>query len=847
MKQELKQEIKDKDMKQDVNVEMKATKEVKDVSKEKKEIAIEELPGVGAATAEKLREAGFDTLMSIAVSSPAEIVEICAVGEAVAKKIINNARGKLDMGFESGDEILKKREMVDKISTGSKALDGLFGGGVESNAITEVYGEFGSGKSSIAHQIAVNVQLPKNKGGAEGMAVWLDSESTFRPERIKQLAEAVGLDPIKVLKNIKVARCFNSDHQMLVAEKVEDLIKKDKLPVKLVIVDSLMSHFRSDFSGRGQLADRQQKLNKHLHTLLKLATTFNVVVYITNQVMAKPDTFFGDPTTAVGGHVLHHACLTADTLIQTADGTIKPLGDFTQSAELTTINVAGDLHQNKGVCDRGSVRKDIKEVYEIDAGYHIKASPLHRFFRLQDFAVEEVETKDINVGDYLMTANTLDFVGAEQKLPDIKVKEMVTFDHEASRFVKDALMTKKITRKEVCDQLQIRPRQLRRVLNQEYATDKENVVALSHHCGDALLQLSQPYTSQKHRDMIMPQTLTVALAQVLGYVLGDGHVADSGLRLRDARLEIIEVYSNLLYDLFHLEGTISKIEEKQCYELSVNSIYVAQVFEELKRQAFLYISRSPKQHVRAFIRGFMDAEGYVAKDRPRVSISQAKPLTLQYIQMLLSRFGIRSSLEETRENGNLCFFLRIEGRDIVPFAAFIGVSALDKKDRLDKWVKYVTSRRFTKEIIPVSRQALRQLLSDCGLMPSHYLKPRPKSYQYINRKNFEVVVRALVHKGGTHEQRQKIEFLQTLLRADVRFERVRAITLMENKEPLYDLSVLFAENYIANGFAVHNSTYRVYLRKGKKGTRVARMIDAPHLPDSEAIFQVTEQGVRDVQ
>ncbi len=273
---------------------------------EKKEFKITDLPGVGAATAEKLEEAGFNTLMSIAVASPADMVEIAGVTEATARKIINNARSKLDMGFKTGLEAFEEREKIDKITTNSKALDGLFGGGIETGAITEVYGSFGSGKSSIAHQLSINVQMPKEKGGANGIAVWLDSEMTFRPERIKQIAENNGLDPNEILKGIRVVRCFNSDHQVLVAEKIEDLIKNDNLPVKLIIVDSLMSHFRSDFSGRGQLSERQQKLNRHLHALLKLATTYNVAVYITNQVMANPAVFFGDPTTAVGGHVLHH-------------------------------------------------------------------------------------------------------------------------------------------------------------------------------------------------------------------------------------------------------------------------------------------------------------------------------------------------------------------------------------------------------------------------------------------------------------------------------------------------------------------------------------------------------------
>src|SRR3989338_4138883 len=150
--------------------------------------AIDELPGVGAATAEKLKAAGFDNFMSIAVSSPGEMVNVAGVTEATARKIINAARSKLQMGFETGEELLRKRESVTKISTGSQSLNAMFGGGIETGAITEVYGAFGSGKTSIAHQIAVNVQLPKEKGGAEGIAVYIDTESTLRPEFIKQIA-----------------------------------------------------------------------------------------------------------------------------------------------------------------------------------------------------------------------------------------------------------------------------------------------------------------------------------------------------------------------------------------------------------------------------------------------------------------------------------------------------------------------------------------------------------------------------------------------------------------------------------------------------------------------------------
>jgi DNA repair protein RadA len=272
----------------------------------KKEMNIEDLPGVGAATAEKLREAGYLNLMAIAVASPGELVEVAGVGEAVARKIINAARNNLDMGFVSGDELLEKRNSIIRVSTGSKSFDAMINGGMESGGITECYGQFGSGKSALAHQLAINGLFINEDGEPQNYVVWIDSENTFRPERIKEICTNNNLDPMKILKNIKVVRAYNSDHQMMCAEKVEDLIEKEGLSVKLIIVDSLMTHFRSEFCGRSVLADRQQKINKHMHTLMKIADKYNLVVYVTNQVMAKPDTFFGDPTAAIGGNIVGH-------------------------------------------------------------------------------------------------------------------------------------------------------------------------------------------------------------------------------------------------------------------------------------------------------------------------------------------------------------------------------------------------------------------------------------------------------------------------------------------------------------------------------------------------------------
>ena len=287
-----------------IEVEPKRKRKESKMEKEEKiQKTIYDLPGVGAATAEKLISVGFNDLMSIAVATPAELIDATGMGDAVAKKLIAVARSSLEMGFESGEELLRRREKVIRIKTGSKAFDALLGGGLETGAITECFGEFGSGKTQIGHALAVTAQTVEK----DAVAVYIDTENTFRPERIIQLAKGAGLDEEQVLKNIKVARAYNSDHQMLLAEKVEDLIKKKGLNVKLVVVDSLTAHFRAEFIGRGTLADRQQKLNKHMHMLAKLADMYNFCVYVTNQVMAKPDMFFGDPTQAIGGHIVAHA------------------------------------------------------------------------------------------------------------------------------------------------------------------------------------------------------------------------------------------------------------------------------------------------------------------------------------------------------------------------------------------------------------------------------------------------------------------------------------------------------------------------------------------------------------
>ena len=270
------------------------------------EMTIEDLPGVGPATAEKLREAGFEELLAIAVMSPMELAEQAELGEAVSSKIIQAAKKLANIGgLISGNALLERRQTVQKLTSGTASIDELLGGGFETQSICEVFGEFGSGKTQIGHQLAVNTILPLSKGGLNGEVFYIDTEDTFRPERIAQMAEAVGMAPQDALDRIHVARAYNSAHQMLLVDEIKRMSKS--IDVKLVIVDSLTSHFRAEYVGRGMLAPRQQKLNRHLKELKQLSDVQNALILVTNQVMSNPAALWGDPTKAIGGHIVGHA------------------------------------------------------------------------------------------------------------------------------------------------------------------------------------------------------------------------------------------------------------------------------------------------------------------------------------------------------------------------------------------------------------------------------------------------------------------------------------------------------------------------------------------------------------
>jgi len=281
---------------------------------------LEDLPGIGPATAQKLRELGFHTVESLAMATAREL-EPAGISEKKAFAIIEAARSSISVAFVRADELLRMRQSVLRLTTGSKPLDRMVDGGLETQTITEFYGEYGTGKSQICHQLCVNVQLPPERGGLSGAALYVDTENTFRTERIVQMARHLGLDPEQVAKNIIYAEAYTSDHQMFLLDNADEVIKANN--VKLIIVDSLTAHFRSEYLGREMLASRQQKLNKHMHKIIRLARAFNAVAVVTNQVMAKPDVFFGDAVYPIGGHIVGHTSHTRIYLRRAAHGPVR--------------------------------------------------------------------------------------------------------------------------------------------------------------------------------------------------------------------------------------------------------------------------------------------------------------------------------------------------------------------------------------------------------------------------------------------------------------------------------------------------------------------------------------------
>ncbi|KAI8810655.1 DNA repair protein RAD51 1 [Cladochytrium replicatum] len=268
--------------------------------------------GISMADIKKLAENGFHTVESVAFTPKKNLITIKGISEAKADKILAEASKLVPMGFTTATEFHHRRSDLITITTGSKELDKLLGGGIETGAITELFGEFRTGKTQICHTLAVTCQLPVQMGGGEGKCLYVDTEGTFRPERLLAVAERYGMNGEEVLDNVAYARAYNSDHQTQLLTQAAALMAEQRFA--LLIVDSAMSMYRTDYAGRGELSARQMHLARFLRILLRLADEFGIAVVVTNQVVAQVDgqaaLFNPDPKKPIGGNIMAHASTT---------------------------------------------------------------------------------------------------------------------------------------------------------------------------------------------------------------------------------------------------------------------------------------------------------------------------------------------------------------------------------------------------------------------------------------------------------------------------------------------------------------------------------------------------------
>ncbi len=755
---------------------------------------------------EKLEEVGLTDPMVLAVTEPNELASILEISETKAKKIINEIKEKIGLEFETADKVLERKMKMKKISTGCKALDELLGGGIPTQAITEAYGPFGSGKTQLGFQLAVNVQLPEEKGGLGRNCLFIDSEGTFSPERIAQIAKAKGLDVEKTLKNIFVTRAYNSEHQMLIVEKAAEIIPEKN--IGLIIVDSVTSHFRADYVGRGELAERQQKLNKHLHQLQRLADMFNLAVYITNQVMARPDVLFGDPTTPIGGHVLAHICVSPDTLVITNEG-IKEIKDVHNPLTIYSFN--NDFGFNK-IIEKGESKKNVV----IRINNNLEASEEHKIYIFTENGFKEVMAKDIKKGDYLILPAKIDVEVKKFEIPDFELEKVAIIKN--AKEVKEKLRRIfRIKRDEEClKYLGIRARHLRRILNQNYPTSLKVIEKIKKLVGNVKFEI---VNTNKHKNVKKVKELSKELAQILGYYIGDGSTdfLNNSIRIKDKEKEVLKYYNNLFYKVFGIKGKIIKVRNKNCYELKFANSYVSKVLRYLIENVEK-IFFEDEEKIKSFIRGIFDAEGSVGSS---IVLALKNKKLIVLLKLLLLRLGIHSKIHKLRKK---YYRLTICGtKESYQKFKEIGFTSKRKNERLMK--------KIGKEVkIPIKREKIKNILKSLGI-----------NIKFEHPEN-KISLKELI------EIKNKYPILQKVFGniEKLRFEKVYSLDKIKINKPLIDIETSCC-NFIANGYLVHNSFIRIYLRKSKQNLRIAKLIDAPHLPEREVVFQITENGIEDVK
>lgn len=276
-----------------------------------KHISVLQNNGIAISDIKKLQEVGYHTIEAVAYATKKKLIEIRGISEAKAEKIHFEAAKYVPLGFCSATECYRMRQDLIHLTTGSRELDSILGGGIETGSITELFGEFRTGKTQLCHTLCVTCQLSVDRGGGEGRVLYIDTEGTFRPERIVAIAERFNLNQQDVLDNVAFARAYNTDHQMELLNQACAMMAESRYAV--LIVDSATALYRTDYTGRGELAPRQQHMARFLRKLQRLADEFGIAVVITNQVIAQVDgssCYVSDPKKPMGGNVIAHASQT---------------------------------------------------------------------------------------------------------------------------------------------------------------------------------------------------------------------------------------------------------------------------------------------------------------------------------------------------------------------------------------------------------------------------------------------------------------------------------------------------------------------------------------------------------
>lgn len=299
-----------------------------------------------------LKKSGFSSLKDLIVRGPFEVSSETGIDIDDSFIIFNQALtaledvGIMEKQFLPATTIYYKRKNIGKISTGSKNFDNLLGGGIETKSITEICGEYGTGKTQLCHTACVMVQEDYSNGGLKGNALYIDTENTFRPERIESISKFKRLDPFKVLDNIIIAKAYSSSHHELILSESSKVI--DSYNIKLMVIDSIISLYRSEFIGLSALSERQQRLNKLVHNIMRIAETFEIAVLLTNQVQANPDSIFnGNSFKATGGNIMAHSTTYRIFLRKSGKNRIARMVDSPYHAERDILFTICD----GGICD----------------------------------------------------------------------------------------------------------------------------------------------------------------------------------------------------------------------------------------------------------------------------------------------------------------------------------------------------------------------------------------------------------------------------------------------------------------------------------------------------------------